>query len=68
MPKTAREVAEGRKVKTPKKDKGKAKKKAPGFVGAVVEGVKAYGKKIESAMEERTGSKSMRKKHRRKKK
>ena len=74
MPRTAREVAEGKKkpvggpIAKPTRKPKSPKKKSKGIVGSIVEGVKAYGKKIESAMEERTGSESMRKKHRRKKK
>jgi hypothetical protein len=54
----AAKAIKSRKVKAPKKPK-----KAPGLVETVIKGVKAYGKKIEKSMEERTGSKSMRKKH-----
>jgi hypothetical protein len=58
MPKTG--IPGGKPPKSPMSPdrKKKAKKKK-----GVIEGIKGYFKKIESSMEERTGSPSMRKKH-----
>lgn len=63
----AMKAKESRKVKKPK-SKSKDDKKPKGFIGTTIEAGKAYLKNIEDKMEERTGSKSMRKKHRSKKK